>query len=740
MKKITKLAFILLAIFAGHLSVSAQNTECAGTSTEAASGYTFDTGYNYSFTTSGTDVTFTCELLDNKDGVVAYAWTYNPNFAEVAMTNVSGKLFSKTFTGQTLGSSFNVACKFAYAGGMTVTKTYTYTVGNTCGGVADTEKPTAFTATAGTITANSIELLLNAEDNSGAVSFSIVYGSTTLTTSSASGVQKSYIVTGLTPSTAYSFAVTAKDASDNVSLNSPITVNASTTALAEPTTAAPTPPARTAAKVISIFSDAYSDISGTNFNPNWGQSTVVTTVQIESNNTLKYANLNYQGTAFSHIYPIGTGMTDMHIDVWTANETSLSIYPICWNGSGNEPEKFVTKTISAGEYGSWISYDIPLTDFTSQGLTMNDVYQIKIVGSGGKTVFLDNIYFYNSSASTDTEAPANFTATKGNVTADEVELLLSATDNSGAVNFTISYGSGPTVLNTTALSGVQKSYVISGLTGATEYNFSVVAKDASDNVAANSPIVVNATTLTPLAASPVPSPVAGDVFSIYSDAYTATATGVQYQSWWNAGWSDITLANGGNAKKIVSNNGGGGGGIQFNDLDVSSMTYIHMDVYPTDATVNILKYNVVPVGGGGTGWTSFPTLIANQWNSVDVLTSTLGLPGTSVFQVGFGTFGGEGTFYVDNIFFSKTISTSISNTLTNDVSIYPNPMKDQLNINSESEIKSIEIYNIMGQLVKNISTNSLEKVIDMSSFAAGNYFVSVKLANGLISTQKIVKM
>jgi len=107
------------------------NTECEGTSTEASQG-SFTIGYNYKFTTSGTDVTAVFELLDAKDGVVAYAWTYNPNFAEIAMTNVSGKKFTKTFTGQTMDATFTMQCKFAYAGGMAVTKTYVYTVGNTC--------------------------------------------------------------------------------------------------------------------------------------------------------------------------------------------------------------------------------------------------------------------------------------------------------------------------------------------------------------------------------------------------------------------------------------------------------------------------------------------------------------------------------------------------------------------------------------------------------------------------------
>jgi len=36
--------------------------------------------------------------------------------------------------------------------------------------------------------------------------------------------------------------------------------------------------------------------------------------------------------------------------------------------------------------------------------------------------------------------------------------------------------------------------------------------------------------------------------------------------------------------------------------------------------------------------------------------------------------------------------------------------------------------------------NDLTKTIDLSNVASGNYFVTVKLANGQLSTQKIVKM
>lgn len=107
------------------------NTACNGTSTLASQG-AFSTGYKYSFQTVGTDVKITFELLDtDKTGVVAYLWKQTP-FGETPMTNVSGKKFTHTITGQTIGSTINYAVKFAYAGGLSVTKYYSYVVGDAC--------------------------------------------------------------------------------------------------------------------------------------------------------------------------------------------------------------------------------------------------------------------------------------------------------------------------------------------------------------------------------------------------------------------------------------------------------------------------------------------------------------------------------------------------------------------------------------------------------------------------------
>jgi beta-glucanase (GH16 family) len=112
--------------------------ECEGTDNQATQG-SFTDGYRYKFETFGTSVKITFELLDNKPDLIAYLWRQSP-FSEVQMTNVGGRTFAHTITGQTIGATINYACKFAFAGGLAVTRYVPYVVGSNCvTGVADQE-------------------------------------------------------------------------------------------------------------------------------------------------------------------------------------------------------------------------------------------------------------------------------------------------------------------------------------------------------------------------------------------------------------------------------------------------------------------------------------------------------------------------------------------------------------------------------------------------------------------------
>lgn len=208
-----------------------------------------------------------------------------------------------------------------------------------------------------------------------------------------------------------------------------------------PTTAAPTPPARSAANVIAIFSNAYTNITGVDYNPNWGQGTVTTTINIAGNATLKYANLNYQGTDFSGNPQNASGMEFLHLDYWTANSTALNVYAI----SPGPVEK--AKALTVPTNGNWTSIDIPLADFSP--VALNNLIQLKFDGNGD--IFLDNIYFYRNSAPATEPATAAPTP-PARATGDVISIFSNAYTNITGVDYNPNWGQG-TVTTTVSIAG-----------------------------------------------------------------------------------------------------------------------------------------------------------------------------------------------------------------------------------------------------------------------------------------------
>lgn len=495
-------------------------------------------------------------------------------------------------------------------------------------------------------------------------------------------------------------------------------------AFAQPTTAAPTPPARSAAKVVSIFSDAYTNVNVTNFNPGWGQATVMSTVQIAGNSTLKYANLNYQGTELAATNALA--MKKLHVDVWTADGTTFQITPI----SPGPKEKLITCTPLT--QNQWNSYDIDLTQFT--GVDFSNIFQFKVVGNG--TVYIDNLYFYDNTTTVDSEAPAAFTATKGAVTSESVELLLNATDNSGAVTYTITYGT--TTLTTGGVSGTQKSYLVTGLLGNTDYSFSVTCKDATGNTAANNPIVITAKTATGVPASPTPTRPAANVKSIYSNAYTSVAPNANFFPGWGQATvaTEVQLATGNKALKYSGLNYQG---MQLETtVDASTMMYVHVDVY----TENETSLKISPISENPTKefQVELTPIALNTWKGYDIpLTSFTGVDKSKIFQFIFVGSGGK-TVYIDNLYFHDG-TTGVNNVYADkSIKLFPTTVSKNLNIKSEREMSQVVVRNLLGQDLISFNATGLEKSIDLSNLSSGNYLVSVKLESGLVSTYKIVKL
>ena len=92
--------------------------------------------------------------------------------------------------------------------------------------------------------------------------------------------------------------------------------------------------------------------------------------------------------------------------------------------------------------------------------------------------------------------------------------------------------------------------------------------------------------------------------------------------------------------------------------------------------------------------------------------------------------------YIDDFYEDPTLAVNDLNTVG--FSVYPNPVKNVLNLQANEEITSAVVYNVLGQKLYSDNINALTGTIDMASFASGAYFVKVNVA-GTEATVKIVK-
>lgn len=172
------------------------------------------------------------------------------------------------------------------------------------------------------------------------------------------------------------------------------------TAILQPIAAAPTPPNRNPNDVIAVYGSAYTNIPGTDTFPDWGQGGQGSSwaeFDLNGDKMLQYVKLSYQGIQLGASQDL-SNMEYLHLDVWTADVDKLETSLINVSG-GVTTEKPVTKDLTKD---SWTSIEIPISDYTAQGLTVSEILQLKFVGTpwATGTVFIDNIYFYKSPSNT----------------------------------------------------------------------------------------------------------------------------------------------------------------------------------------------------------------------------------------------------------------------------------------------------------------------------------------------------
>ncbi len=94
---------------------------------------------------------------------------------------------------------------------------------------------------------------------------------------------------------------------------------------------------------------------------------------------------------------------------------------------------------------------------------------------------------------------------------------------------------------------------------------------------------------------------------------------------------------------------------------------------------------------------------------------------------------------------TELASFSVNDIFKNNLSIYPNPAKNELFIKAKGElsssIKSIKIYSIDGKLVKdknNVGTQQGKISVDISNLKSAMYFMTVTSENAEQTTYKVL--
>ncbi len=175
------------------------------------------------------------------------------------------------------------------------------------------------------------------------------------------------------------------------------------------------PPTREPDNVISVFSDAYTNVPVDSYNGFFeGQTTTGGLVSInEENNIITYDNLNFVATSFTNPTVNASQMTHFHVDIRIDESIDqgdriifelIDFGPDGVFGGGDDTGGAITYTSGQLESGTWISFDIPLTDFsdpTGGGLSgfvngdKANLAQLVFASVGISALTVDNIYFYN---------------------------------------------------------------------------------------------------------------------------------------------------------------------------------------------------------------------------------------------------------------------------------------------------------------------------------------------------------
>jgi hypothetical protein len=463
-----------------------------------------------------------------------------------------------------------------------------------------------------------------------------------------------------------------------------------------PTTPAPTPPTRLPENVLSIFSEAYTQVVIDDFDFGLCANNPATEeVTIAGSPTIKYMGPGCQGIDFQNNRLDASTFTNLHFDFYTDNAVVGAVFNLkLVDWAGNETDAgstgleiiFNIGTNPALAENQWVSVDVMITELGGMilgNLTRSDVAQIHIT-SNLPNVWYDNLYLYKDPGTCD--------------------------------------------------DGIQNQ------------NETGIDCGGPCEPCSGPPTI---------AAPEPPARAPQNVISFYSDAYTdITFDDFDFGLCGNnPATEEVLIAN--NPTILYSGPGCQGMDFQNNRIDASTFTHVHFDFY-TDAddlvgkvfNIKLVDWAGNETDAGSTGLEVIfntgtnPALQSNEWVSVDVDITNLGgmvlgnLTRSDVAQLHI-TSNLDNVWY-DNFYLYKDAPLSIEDFVTNEIYVFPNPSSNQWTIQSNDKVTNLQLFDIRGKRVMASQPNANEFSIDASQLNAGIYLAKISIGNST-QTIKLIK-
>ena len=261
-----------------------------------------------------------------------------------------------------------------------------------------------------------------------------------------------------------------------------------------------------------------------------------------------------------------------------------------------------------------------------------------------------------------------------------------------------------------------------------------------------------------VAAPTPPARPTGDVYSIFSDAYSDVAVDNWGPDWGpsSARINDI-MVDGNATKEIDYTAGKVFAGIDFSTssaFDATNFTYIHIDYYiesplPTGQVLNTKLSNHANGSGETSAIQDTRAPAADQWVQLDIpladfvaASNPPNLDRDAIAQIVITAARADSNeplkIYMDNIYFHKNTELSVEENEIASFSVFPNPTASHWNVKSNHNINSIDVFDVLGKQVLSIKPNAQETVINASPLNAGLYLARLTSDAGT-ETVRLVK-